>query len=116
MQPRVTVARRCGLCQFDAAENEWEATAASAHAPPPPKHASLPPDAAHMLFGRVIEPESGKAVLDTRGGDGAGPALEFQTGAQATEPTRALCTATTARRETTPLPPVAYVASHLVSS
>jgi hypothetical protein len=32
---------------------------------------------------RVIEPESGRTVLDTRGQDGAAPAVEFQTGKQA---------------------------------
>jgi hypothetical protein len=31
---------------------------------------------------RVIEPESGRTLLDTRGQDGAAPAVEFQTGAQ----------------------------------
>lgn len=32
---------------------------------------------------RVIEPESGRTLLDTRGQDGAAPAVEFQTGTQA---------------------------------
>jgi hypothetical protein len=31
----------------------------------------------------VIEPESGRTLLDTRGQDGAAPAVEFQTGTQA---------------------------------
>jgi hypothetical protein len=39
---------------------------------------------AWLLCGfRVIEPESGRTLLDTRGQDGAAPAVEFQTGAQA---------------------------------
>ncbi len=39
-----------------------------------------------ILHGRVIEPESGRTVLDTRGDDGAAAPLEFQTGAACPEP------------------------------
>jgi hypothetical protein len=37
-------------------------------------------DSSVRVHYRVIEPESGRTVLDTRGQDGAAPAVEFQTG------------------------------------